>query len=70
MFNNFSKMEISGIIASGIGVAAGLGIAVYTHFKCKKESEEIERIDEIIKESNEILDELLKATGTIENKED
>lgn len=63
--NNLTKMDIAGIIAAGIGVTAGLGIAVYTHFKCKKESKEMEQIMEIIDESNEILDELCNI-GTIE----
>jgi hypothetical protein len=63
--NNLNKMEIAGMIASGIGVAAGLGIAVYTHFKCKKESKEIEGIMETVSNCSEEIDELLKATQTI-----
>ena len=67
--NNLNKMEIAGIIASGIGVAAGLGIAVYTHFKCKKESKEIEQIMETVSDCAEEIDELLKATGAMDKEE-
>lgn len=67
--NNLNKMDIAGIIAAGIGVTAGLGIAVYTHFKCKKESKEMEQIMETVNEYSEELDELLKNVGMIDKEE-
>ena len=67
--NNLNKMDIAGIIAAGIGVTAGLGIAVYTHFKCKKESKEMDKIMETINDSTEELNELLRNTGMIDKEE-
>ena len=69
MLNNMNKMEMSGIIAAGIGVAAGLGIAVYTHFKCKKEGKEMEEIMETVSDCTEELNELLKQTALIDKEE-
>lgn len=70
MWNNLNKWEKAGLIIGSIECVAGFTVAMYAHIKCKKESEEIRRVDQIIEESNEILDELMKATGTTENKED
>lgn len=70
MFKDLNKFEKAGLIIGGIECVAGFAIAMYAHIKCKKESEEIRRVNRIVEESNEILDELMKATGTTENKED
>jgi hypothetical protein len=67
--NNLNKMDIAGIIAAGIGVTAGLGIAVYTHFKCKKDSKEMEQIMETVSDCAEEINELLKQTGMIDKEE-
>jgi hypothetical protein len=69
MLNNFSKKDITGMIAGIIGVAAGLGIGVYTYLKCEKECKEMDKIMETINDSTEELNDLLKQTGLM-NKEE
>ena len=69
MLNNFNKKDIAGMIAAGIGVAAGLGIAVYTYLQCEKECKEMDKIMETINDSTEELNELLRNTGMIDKEE-
>ena len=69
MLNNFNKKDIAGMIAAGIGVAAGLGIAVYTHLKCQKECKEMDQIMETVSDCTEELNDLLKQTGLIDKEE-
>lgn len=69
MLNNFSKKDIARMIAAGLGVAAGLGIGVYTYLKCEKECKEMDKIMETVSDCTEELNELLQQTGLI-NKEE
>ena len=69
MLNNFSKKDIAGMIAAGLGVAAGLGIAIYTQLKCQKECKEMDQIMETVSDCSEELNELLKQTGLIDKEE-
>ena len=62
MFSNLNKKDIAGMIAGGMGVIVGAIIVIHTHIQCKQDRKEIERIDEIMNESSEILDELLKTS--------
>ena len=61
-----NKMEIAGLAVAGLGTIAGLGIAIYTKIKTGKESKEIEQIMETVSDCSKEIDELLKATQTIE----
>lgn len=69
MLNNFNKKDIAGMIAGGLGVAAGLGIAIYTCLKSEKECKEMDKIMETINDCNEELNELLQQTGMIDKEE-
>ena len=69
MLNKMNKKDIAGMIAAGLGVAAGLGIAIYTQLKCQKECKEMDQIMETINDSTEELNELLKQTGLIDKEE-
>lgn len=66
MLNKMNKMEIAGLAVAGLGTIAGLGIAIYTKIKTGKESKEIEQIMETVSDCSKEIDELLKATQTIE----
>ena len=69
MLNNFNKKDIAGMIAAGIGVAAGLGIAIYTYLQCEKECKEMDKIMETVSDCSEELNELLKQTALIDEEE-
>ena len=69
MLNNFNKKDIAGMIAAGIGVAAGLGIGIYTYLKCEKECKEMDKIMETVSDCSEELNDLLKQTGLIDKEE-
>lgn len=67
MFKDMSKMEIAGLAVAGLGTIAGIGIAVYTKIKTGKEVKEMENIMETVSDCAEEIDELLKATGAMED---
>lgn len=69
MLNNFNKKDIAGMIAAGIGVAAGLGIGIYTYLKCEKECKEMDKIMETVSDCAEEVNDLLKQTGLIDKEE-
>ena len=69
MLNKMNKMEIAGLAVAGLGTIAGLGIAIYTKIKTGKESKEIEQIMETVSNCAEEIEELLKATGAMDNEE-
>ena len=76
-FNEMNKWEKGGLIFGVSEMLLGVGMIVYGTVQERKilkqlaeQNEYKNRVDQIIGESNEILDELLKATGTTENKED
>ena len=76
-FNELNKWEKGGLIFGVSEMLLGVGMIIYGTVQERKilkqlaEQNEYEsRVNQIIGESNEILDELLKATGTTENKED
>ena len=76
-FNEMNKWEKGGLIFGVSEMLLGVGMIIYGTVQERKilkqlaeQNEYKNRVDQIIGESNEILDELLKATGTTENKED
>ena len=69
MLNNFTKMDVARIMASGMMVVGGLGIAIYTHLKCQKECKEMDKIMETVSDCTEELNELLKQTALIDKEE-
>jgi len=76
-FNEMNKWEKGGLIFGVSEMLLGVGMIIYGTVQERKILKQIaeqyeyeNRVDQIIGESNEILDELLKATGTTENKED
>jgi len=76
-FNEMNKWEKGGLIFGVSEMLLGVGMIIYGTVQERKILKQIaeqyeyeNRVNQIIGESNEILDELLKATGTTENKED
>ena len=76
-FNEMNKWEKGGLIFGVSEMLLGVGMIIYGTVQERKMLKQIaeqyeyeNRVNQIIGESNEILDELLKNTGTTENKED
>ena len=76
-FNELNKWEKGGLIFGVSEMLLGVGMIIYGTVQEQKilkqlaeQNEYKSRVDEIIGESNEILDELLKATEITDNKED
>ncbi len=76
-FNELNKWEKGGLIFGVSEMLLGVGMIIYGTVQERKilkqlaeQNEYKSRVDEIIGESNEILDELLKATEITDNKED
>ena len=69
MWKELNKWQKAGLIIGGIECVAGFSIAMYAHIKCKKESKEVEQIMETVSDCSKEIEELLKATGAMDNED-
>ena len=60
MWKDLSKLEKAGLVIGGIECVAGFGIAMYAHIKMKKQSEEIQQLNNVIDTNMEYINELIK----------